>query len=940
MENAYSDKNLKKKLRTKKPKRDKYGGEDYEYSPLKQNVNVSTLAAGLVIRAGIIMLLNLGFLIFLNDCFSLGARFGALLLYAIISSTIFSLIFTGKKAALLGLGLGAVTIAIWVFVNSGIGTYIRACLECTMDTVGKLLVAKGYDNMSFLERQYEAIDTASALNSGTLFMLSMLFALILALCNMRRTLLIPTALLTTVVCLPGITYNLPSSNWGAAFVVLSLFSIITMKFFDKAYKAKKPDRLRRASLGGYAGGAVALIALVSISLPAMFMNSNWVDIPAISEPMDVARDVMSSVLSGDMPNLMDMGLIKYMDENNSRVVDPKDISFTGKSMLTVYKKSAGSSPLYLRGWVASGSFDGSAWYSASNDTLDLYEETMKQASLDAGYGEVYSPDYMTEAFFEFLGEEYSSIDDSLGYTDYSDNGYLALHTRIKIENGAGTGNLLFLPSISVTSGGLLSFDEDGAYRGKVTQHYDGMLLTGILNINKKYSVDTYSTTFSKSGSAFNLMYLISYVQGASDFIDYYMNGGANQSVDMQLDVYTNQMLNAGVPNNNISYEFFYSFCNMDYEQKLGYYNKYVVLADTYTEYVEQTYGASARYNNQFIINIANNTGVTQRDSRHMAVMKVIQYMADNYKYTTTPKTGTVQGLTPYESFLAETQEGYCMQFATTVTLILRQLGIPARYVEGFIAKDFASDGEGGYMSEVTDENAHAWVEVYYPGFGWMTYETTNRYAPDYYGLDIAVDDGSVDMGGSITPPDILPETPDTSPSEPPEEAPAPDIDEVEDPETRSVKWGKIIRTFIVIAALAAGGFLLVRYLKRKGEESVYQRTQLLSDAAYGVDSEEYRMVSHNVNATLLGMMSIAGYPPQTGELPTQYAERVDATCQYATSTDFSEIMKLIQRQEFSQAMSSADLRTVAEYTDMFWKDLYRTMSRPKQLWYRYIKRYL
>lgn len=315
-------------------------------------------------------------------------------------------------------------------------------------------------------------------------------------------------------------------------------------------------------------------------------------------------------------------------------------------------------------------------------------------------------------------------------------------------------------------------------------------------------------------------------------------------------------------------------------------------------------------------------------------------MADNYKYTTSPKKGTVEGLTPYESFLAETKEGYCMHYATTVVLVLRQLGIPARYVEGFIAKDFTSDGAGGYMSEMTDENAHAWVEVYYPGFGWMTYEATNRYASDYYGLDISVDKDSVDVGEQPVTPFPVPDDPGTEqPTPPPKEDDTlpPEDDELA---KRSIPWGKVVRTVILLAAICVGGFFLVRYLRRKADEAVAQRTRLLSDAVYGVDAEEYRMVSHNINATLFGMMSIAGYAPMTGELPSQFAKRIDDTCQYATGTDFSDIMKLIQRQEFSTAMSGPDLRAVAEYTEQFWKDVYRSLSRPKQLWYRYIKRYL
>ncbi len=922
-------------MKQKKPKKSRYG-EDYEYSPVRQNVTSSTLVGGLVIRAVTTVLLNMGFLIFLNNCFSLGVGFGSLLVYALIWGTVFSLMFIGGKATLAGLGLFAVTGGIWVFINQSIATYIRACVECTMNTVGTLLVARGFDNMSFLVRPYAAIDTAAALNGGTLFMLSCVFAFILSLCTMRKTVLIPTVLLTALVCIPGITFNLPSSNWGAAFIILSLFAIVTMKFFDKTYKAKRADRLRRASMGGYAGGAVALIAFICISVPALFMQSNWADIPAISEPMDVARDVVTSVISGDMPNLRDMGLIKGMDDHNSRVVDPKQVTFTGDSVLKVYRNISDRSPMYLRGWVAGGGFDGSAWYSATNDMLEAFQETMSQASVDAGYSESYSPDFMTEAFFELLGDNYSSIDETLGYTDYSDNGYLALRTNVSIETSSGTGNLLFLPSISVTSGGLSAFESDSEYSNKVIPSYDGMLLTNFLNFNKAYSVDTYTTTFSKPDAAENFMYLISYVQAISDFIDYYHNGGMNQSASVLTDVYSMMMIESGVPVEMITFDFLNDYINMDRQTQELYYNRYVVLVDVYTQYVEANYGYQARYNNSFITNIAKEINVNSYDTQHSIVMKVIQHMASNYTYTTDPELGTAQGLTPYESFLGETKEGYCTQFATTVALVLRELGIPARYVEGYIAKNFFADENGGYVSEVTDENAHAWVEVYYPGYGWMTYETTNRYAQDYYGTDISVSGDSVDLGDDQWT--EIPENPVVTPPEPPEEIPPEGI--TDEPETRSIPWGKIFRIVIVVGALAVGLFLLIRYLKRTGDDAVYRRRQLLSEASGGVDAEEYRMVSHNVNQTLLGIMIVAGYPPQAGELPSQYAKRLDATCQYATGIDFSEIMTLIQRQEFSTSMSNADLRAVAEYTEMFWNDVYRNMSRPKQIWYRYIKRYL
>lgn len=78
-----------------------------------------------------------------------------------------------------------------------------------------------------------------------------------------------------------------------------------------------------------------------------------------------------------------------------------------------------------------------------------------------------------------------------------------------------------------------------------------------------------------------------------------------------------------------------------------------------------------------------------------------------------------------DHFLNETQRGYCMHYASAGALILRFLGIPARYVSGFAA----TVPESGRL-DITDENAHAWVEVYLPGYGWYPVEMT----PGYSGL--------------------------------------------------------------------------------------------------------------------------------------------------------------------------------------------------------------
>lgn len=105
------------------------------------------------------------------------------------------------------------------------------------------------------------------------------------------------------------------------------------------------------------------------------------------------------------------------------------------------------------------------------------------------------------------------------------------------------------------------------------------------------------------------------------------------------------------------------------------------------------------------------------------------------------------GITPKDKefvnyFLTKQKKGYCTYFATSATLIFRYLGIPARYVGGYVLqdvdylsgvsvsdnmfdKDFTNQTGGDiYEYEINDSQAHAWVEIYINGFGWIPVEVT------------------------------------------------------------------------------------------------------------------------------------------------------------------------------------------------------------------------
>ena len=111
---------------------------------------------------------------------------------------------------------------------------------------------------------------------------------------------------------------------------------------------------------------------------------------------------------------------------------------------------------------------------------------------------------------------------------------------------------------------------------------------------------------------------------------------------------------------------------------------------------------------------------SQRDPYHEA--KALQdwlYSGGHFIYDT-----NVQGLctpgTPVPDCLLTTKRGYCEYFATTLVMMLRTQEIPARYVVGYLPGHLGIDD----VFQVDAGAAHAWVEVYFPRYGWVRFDPT------------------------------------------------------------------------------------------------------------------------------------------------------------------------------------------------------------------------
>ena len=99
-------------------------------------------------------------------------------------------------------------------------------------------------------------------------------------------------------------------------------------------------------------------------------------------------------------------------------------------------------------------------------------------------------------------------------------------------------------------------------------------------------------------------------------------------------------------------------------------------------------------------------------------LRVEQYLRSHYRYSLTPpRTGY---LSPFANFLFSTKTGYCQHFAGAMAALLRFNGIPARLAVGFATG--RKMAENTYV--VSRRDAHTWVEVYFPGFGWIPFDPT------------------------------------------------------------------------------------------------------------------------------------------------------------------------------------------------------------------------
>lgn len=124
-------------------------------------------------------------------------------------------------------------------------------------------------------------------------------------------------------------------------------------------------------------------------------------------------------------------------------------------------------------------------------------------------------------------------------------------------------------------------------------------------------------------------------------------------------------------------------------------------------------------NRQWIGLYGLNQAITQDASDPYDIaLRIERYLRTFFLYSLEPPSSDYPS--PYSAFLFDTRMGYCQHFAGAMAILLRYNGIPARVAVGFTGGEQESPG----LYSVTTNNAHAWVEVYFAGVGWVAFDPT------------------------------------------------------------------------------------------------------------------------------------------------------------------------------------------------------------------------
>ncbi len=301
----------------------------------------------------------------------------------------------------------------------------------------------------------------------------------------------------------------------------------------------------------------------------------------------------------------------------------------------------------------------------------------------------------------------------------------------------------------------------------------------------------------------------------------------------------------------------------------------------YSRYVEEAYLGVPEYLEYQLAEFMERQGIEDKIAnkdggeslyRYSAATAICDFLNENYTYSL---AGENTGDDALMQFLTVTHSGHCSLYATAMTLMLRELGVPARYCTGF---SIYPDSVGGSTVILKERNLHAWVEVYIDELGWVTFDPTSA--------AVSASVSYTTEKPAQTPQESKPaesiESVEEKETPPQEENSKPEMPET--PSTEESKSAVSPWIFAIIAFAAAVAALLAFV--------IYKYNSARKRAEHALDSGFEQAAA--ACGCIVDILCLLGLKIQNGQLPSYYY----LACDKALGTSLHDSAEVLEKAAF------------------------------------------
>lgn len=945
--------------------------------PERQAKSAKRRLTGYLCRSALAFMCVCGFAVFINDALAFKIKPLMLLLTCALFCAWFSVMGISKRFFFGGSLLCAGFITFAALRSEHLLEKVYFCIVSLTNAFFRRLDAIGYKgaakNILSFEYTLKKFNLTENDCRNFAFIAIMLFlSAVICAGILKRIHIFTLIAVGGPICTLFLYYGMSASNTGFAIITASLCGCVSLMGYDRIYtrkkvisetasqlpatKASRSELIftlrRNSALGGFTGLASAVIALALLLGPAN-INKSMGDIPAISVPALKLENFIISMANGQNPDFSSL-VFSGVASLDRRTTAAENRSYTGARMFEVQIDTP--LPVYLRGWVGIDYYNDS-WHSAGYDRIAEYKRL---------FGDGFTPETLTSELLYAIKPSLVGLPGGSGYKDHSELGYVT--AAVNIRKLQPTANLIFMPSYTDQKLGLLEYGTRDKSNIGYSNYFDGIYTSTSYLFLDEYAVIANLQLLRDPDFASNLTYMINeYIhqsRSVSVIHKLLMEGAAQSAIDTaykknsvvsvasggtspnfiptgedtlayrytyEMNEDERQRVDALIDNalkyNDYVYQNYLTGCE-EFEsfQKLAreiVYNGMPVYSEMPSYAETPVYGEMSVYSGRTVYG-----GIGSYSARHIIAMAIIDYLSENMTYTLSPEEPTEarEYSNAAETFLFDTREGYCVQFATSAVMLLRSLGIPARYAEGYITDKYnriSSDNSAGrYSSTITDRNAHAWIEVYYDYYGWVQYEATAPYYSDMYESIIPT------SGGSVNSPGYEFEIPDEIPEEIPGIIP-PEI------KANHITGNDILTVIIIVTLISATAAAVIIHI-RAGRAKI-RRDKLINSAKNKTLTPEKRLeAASSLDTGIFRLLAYNKLIPQSGEQQREFAARVDEKLGPISTHNFTRVSEAMLAGEFGTDIPHGRLAEIANYYENLIRCTLRGTNPLNRLWLKYI----